>query len=357
MNLTSRTLDVYQKLRALPAEDLALPKVALGRKIGVSEAQLHVHIKALLEAGLIEKAKGGACNVSVLVVKDAKESDQNNQHSQPKEITNQSTNTTNPVNPKESQTSQPTQPTQVNRTLRVARPRKLTNQELVTSNKECSSLRSEQAAAQPDSTAEAEAKLPCLKLTLFQLQVQARSGQLDDKLRDQLQRLRKTKYKPWYEAAVAGLAERLKQQFIDRWNAHAGTRYHVTTRDEALWKQCAVNVLELGVTIERYLDVAWDVKPKSLKWPTPRYLASKFVVETVPAWVPPDERLSEADKELGKVMEESQQYLESRVMVGIDGDWVPIEPTNYPHRMWFDGNWPGLWGRQDNRDCAAVRRD
>lgn len=105
------------------------------------------------------------------------------------------------------------------------------------------------------------------------------------------------KRRPLYDGAVTGTMLRLRGQYVaQRGRVKGQSRTEAEEackRGEALLKRAAENVLELGVSVERYLDVAFDTKPMKLAFPPLQHLAGPMMLDKVPAWVPPAERMTQ----------------------------------------------------------------
>jgi hypothetical protein len=100
--------------------------------------------------------------------------------------------------------------------------------------------------------------------------------------------------RPLYDAAVTGTALRLRSQYVARRSmAERRPRSEAEAacdRNPVQVKRAAENVLQLGCTVERYLDVAFDTKPAKLAFPPLAHLMGPLMLEKVPAWLPPDQR-------------------------------------------------------------------
>lgn len=154
---------------------------------------------------------------------------------------------------------------------------------------------------------------------------------------------------------MTGTADRLKQQWASRRAAVTGqsliglrtrgpAKSSDTQKHEALWRTTAVNIIELCVPVERFLEVAEDVRPRAIAYPTLPFLASQMLKLTVPDWVPKDQRHHvEADGvDFNKLVHNSNQAMERFRAHG-------STPSMMVRSLPLKGNWPGLYGRQDNQ--------
>jgi hypothetical protein len=151
----------------------------------------------------------------------------------------------------------------------------------------------------------------------------------------------------WFQAFLRAIGDRIKNQWADR-VGHRKIAANANGTPEK-WKQIALTVLALDVEPDYFLDVAFDCCPKRFAYPTVSFLASEFLKSSLPAWVPKDQRgNAQLEEPIEEIMKRSREAI----------DWAEAHnPAPVPNKMWFVRNWPGLWGRQDNRRPVSEEGD
>jgi hypothetical protein len=127
----------------------------------------------------------------------------------------------------------------------------------------------------------AEEAAPLANMPAHAITRLAEQGSLTGELLAAIMRQKKLgkKRRPLYDAAVSGTALRLRGQYIARrCSASKESRRAVEKaceRRRAHLRRAAENVLELGCTVEHYLDVAFDTKPMKLAFPPLPHLSGR----------------------------------------------------------------------------------
>lgn len=194
-------------------------------------------------------------------------------------------------------------------------------------------------------TPKPEYTIPVVKLdgqdvTPNQVHSNTLAGKLSTAAKDTLIGWKRNPYRiPWYQAFIRGIGDQCRNQ----WAHRVGHRKIAVNAngDQEVWKQIALTILALDVETDYFLDVAFDCCPKRFAYPTVSFLASGFLKSAVPAWVPKDQRGNgQHEESIEEIMKRSREAI----------DWAEAHnPAPVPSKMWFDRNWPGLWGREDNR--------
>lgn len=97
------------------------------------------------------------------------------------------------------------------------------------------------------------------------------------------------------KAMLRGYATALRQAYIRRWCAAMSKKtnaWHDTPKGlkafESAAEYLAREFASRGMTPDQYIDACHELRPKSLKFPTPDMLS--FLQERIAMWVPPDQR-------------------------------------------------------------------
>jgi hypothetical protein len=117
-----------------------------------------------------------------------------------------------------------------------------------------------------------------------QVLILALEGKLPSESLAHLATLRKGRRKLWFTAVVNGTRGRLKAQYKARWAA--ATHKPVSAFAEALgaeayWRRASENIVKLGISVERFLDVAWNARGRNMLAPTLQQLGGPALVSTI----------------------------------------------------------------------------
>jgi hypothetical protein len=96
--------------------------------------------------------------------------------------------------------------------------------------------------------------------------------------------LRRGRSKLWFTAVVNGTRGRLKAQYKARWAkaVHKPVSAFAEAHGaETYWRRAAENIIKLGVSVERFLDVAWNARGRNMLAPTLQQLGGPALVSTI----------------------------------------------------------------------------
>lgn len=366
MHLTpsEAALKTLRLLSEMEASALSLPKNKLSARLGISESQLNSHVSELCAAEMIQKKIGRIGSPSSLVIiSQSHEFSGISSESDSGEIlmeqpmgshvfsigkTSREISTLDPMTTHGIGAQQKTP---------IPHPLKPPSKSNKQYDQLAFSLRSKgRADAAPSSEASQRRKLADgAEWSIFQTTISARNGKIPESIIEQLSKLRRRDaFRPWWNALLTGTVDRLKQQWAARRAIVTGqsliglrsrgpAKSSDTEKHESLWRNAANNIIDLGVSVERFLEVAEDVRPRAIAYPTLPFLASQMLKLTVTDWVPKDQRqaVSADGVEFSQIIRDSQQAMEKFRSSG-------TTPSMMVRSMPLTGNWPGLYGRQDN---------
>lgn len=103
------------------------------------------------------------------------------------------------------------------------------------------------------------------------------------------------------KAMLAGFAESLRVCYRRRWAATLGKPIRMWKDQpqalrafEAAARVWAEEYARRGMTVDKFLDAAQELRPKSVKFPTPQMIGGPALGEAIRNWIPREERQTDA---------------------------------------------------------------
>ncbi len=99
------------------------------------------------------------------------------------------------------------------------------------------------------------------------------------------------------EALLLGMIDHFLAHYTVEWaeamkkSTKTAKRWVGSPKHWPALRKIAANIIELGVPVEKFLKIAAEVKPKTLKISTLQHLAGPMFFERVVNWAAPDERV------------------------------------------------------------------
>lgn len=302
--LEQRVLETLEQLKRASPAALNGPKKDLAALLGISESTLNVRIAHLIELGKITRipAAGPVCSTLVIpgcrpgpvavtaTLEETVELGHSVTHSVTKNSCDRSDRnrgTEGPIG----RSGHILGHTAPEPSIHPCTPVKGKTQYR---NQVSDSLRSSASAARsaaPENSPEADASIK-VKIRGFpeavkpwDISILAQQGKLTQDMMDGLDRIKRSRYKAWYQAAVEGIVQRLRGQYRARWASSMKAPQHAFKEASGTkgqyWNRAAQHILELRVSVDQFLEVAWASKHFNARVPSLSYLAGPMLFQHV----------------------------------------------------------------------------